>query len=111
MKNKLIIGGFIILAVALGIVVFLYLLEKSAREDAENKFAEEKKVALREQADSLNLEFVVKSLEFENKIIELSTREQEIKYIPYEKLRYIDRNVDAALDTIANYRFNQRAEN
>lgn len=107
MKNKLILGGFILMAIALGFSVFLYLLEKSAREDAENKFAEEKKVALRKQADSLNLEFDVKSVEFEEKITELSTREQEIKYIPYEKLRYIDRNVDAALDTISNYNYKE----
>lgn len=109
--NKLFGGIIVVLIIALGIVGVLYFNEKSAREEAQNAFAEEKKAALRELADSLNVEFNVKVEEFEAEITDLSNREQKIKYIPYEKLRYVDRNVDAALDTIAKYRFNQRTEN
>lgn len=108
MVNKILSIIVVVLLIAVGVIGFLYFTEKSLREDAENKFAEEKKLALRALTDSLNAEFTVKTVEFEGKITDLSNREQEIKYIPYEKLRYVDRNVDAALDTIAKYRFNSR---
>lgn len=107
MKNKLILVGFTILAAALCVSIFLFLKEKSARELADSKYAEEKKEALRQLTDSLNSVFDGKVVEFQMEIEELSNQEQQINYIPYEKLRYVDRNVDTALDTISNYTYKE----
>ena len=110
LKSKLITLTYIILLAALGVFIFLYLQEKSERLDAESRFAEEKKLALRnerelnqDKLDSLTvlLQFTAEALREE---------ELNIKYRPYEKLLYTDRTVDAALDTIAVYKFDSRTK-
>lgn len=101
----------LVLLIALGVFIFLYFTEKSDRLAAENKYAEEKKQALRELSDSLNIEFTNKAQKFQNEINYLSNLEQDIKYVPYEKIIYTDRSFDEALDVFANHPANRRTTN
>jgi len=109
MKNKLIITGFTILLIILGVFVFLYNTEKKDRLSAENKYAEEKKEALRKLSDSLNDTFEVKTNEFLLEINYLSNLEQKIKYIPYEKDVYPNRTLDDALDVHSKRKANSKS--
>jgi len=105
MKNKLIMAGYIILGCVLGLFIFLYYQEKADRLSAEEKFLHDKKIELREQRDK-SLHTIDSVLTILSKVSDsLRLEEKNIKYKPYEKLRYTDRNVDAALDTIAKYHF------
>jgi len=99
----------IVLIIAVGIFGFLYFTEKSDRLAAESTYADEKKEELRELADSLHTRFDAEITAFQSKIDYLSSIEQDIKYVPYEKLRYTDITVDTALDTIADYSFDSKS--
>ena len=109
MKTNLHTALYLILLIALGVFVFLYFAEKSERLSAEDKYAEEKKEALRNLSDSLNIEFNNKTEVFKTEIKYLSNLEKDIKYIPYEKTIYIDRSLDEALDVFSKHSANKRA--
>jgi hypothetical protein len=109
MKNKLILAGFVLLSITIGVFAFLYFTEKSARLSAEDKYAEEKKEALRNQADILHVEFETITNDLQSEIHYLSNLEQEIRYVPYEKAIYIDRSLDDAIIIHTNRKANKRA--
>mgnify|MGYP003637504649 CR=1 FL=1 len=105
-KDKLISIRIIVLLVGLGVFIFLYFNEKSERLLQESKFLKEHQKELRElrYKHLSSIDSISKVLK--NTYIELTIEQNNIKYKPYEKFRYIDRNVDAALDTISKYHFN-----
>lgn len=97
--NSLMIGAILLLGL-------LYYSERRGRLSAEQKFYQEKKEALRKQRDSAHKTIDSLTFSLEKTTDSLRIEEQNIKYRPYEKLMYVDRDVDSALDTIAKYRFN-----
>ena len=109
LKNKAILIGLTVLISAIIILLILWLktvrdLELKAVEVAKEKieFFEQEKVKKEILLDSLKSEF-------SKKIEQISNQEQKIKYVPYEKTKYIDRDVDAALDSISKYRYDTGA--
>jgi uncharacterized membrane protein len=109
--NKIYSFIIIVLLIALGIFVFLYRQEHADRLSEANKYANEKKKALREERDKRIFQVDSLTQVLDRTIQDLRYEEQNIKYKPYEKLRYTDRNVDAALDTISKYNFNSSSRN
>lgn len=110
MKNKLIITGFVLLLIALGVFIFLYNTEKKNRLSEEDKYAQEKKESLRKLSDSLNNSFEKKIVQFQSEIKYLSNLEQKIKYIPYEKDVYPNRTLDDALNVHARRKANTKSK-
>lgn len=105
-KDKIILIGLTTLLISLGVFVFLYLNEKSARIEAENRSDNNEKEYLRSLRDSLQNMFEYKILEFQIEVKKISKLEEEIKYIPYEKVVYPDRNLDDALIILSEHKNN-----
>lgn len=106
-KNKTILIVFGILILAIVGQFFLYKNQKSFLEQENLDLKEEKKVEIKKVRDSAFAkieEITISSKETFDSILNIS---QKIKYIPYEKLIYADRNLDDALDIISNYRYNE----
>lgn len=107
MKTKtilIIIGTLIIIIVA----QFFYFKIKTSDLEQENlDLVEDKKDELKQVRDSAFwkiTQLTIKSQITFDSILDIS---QEIKYIPYEKFIYADRNLDDALDIISNYKYNE----
>lgn len=110
MKNKLILSGFIILLLTVGVFAFLYYDTNSKLEEAQIQSKLDKKKALEELEKQYEEAIKLLNSEFLKLHEEYSNQEDNVKYIPYEKLLYVDRDVDTALDIIANYNFNSGAD-
>jgi predicted negative regulator of RcsB-dependent stress response len=105
MTNNVIKIIITILLILSGVFAFMYFVTNSKLEQAKSKNLKEKKEALRKLSKRKNFEIdsVIKSKNEEYKL--LLNLEQEIKYVPYEKLRYVDRDLDAALDVVSDYKY------
>ena len=107
MKTKTIL---IIIGILIIVIVGQYFYFKVKTSDLEQEnldLVEEKKVELKQVRDSAFVkieELTINSQIAFDSILEIS---QKIKYVPYEKFIYADRNLDDALDIISNYQYNE----
>ncbi len=110
MKTKTILILFSILIIIIGGQYFLYKSRNADKDQEILDLQEEKKTELKMVRDSAFFkieELTINSQITFDSILEIS---QEIKYIPYEKLIYADRNLDDALDIISDYKYNKTAK-
>jgi len=102
LKNILIIA---LLIIAVG----LFFYGKMVISDLNDKLdtaEDEKKEELQKVRDSA-FTVIDNNIEKSNrKIDSVLSLKDKIKYITYEKYYYTDRDLDSALDTIADYRYN-----
>lgn len=108
MKN---IHFYIIIALLLStsILGFVVVSKNKAISDCENKETVIEKDKIKKINDSILNLYQNKIKAYERKIDSLAKLKQQIKYVPYEKYYYSDRNVDTALDIISNYQYDTRA--
>ena len=106
MKTKTILIIIGILIIIIGGQYFLYKSQNADKDQEILDLIEDKKVELKKVRDSAF--FKIKELTINSQITFDSILEisQKIKYIPYEKLIYADRNLDDALDIISDYQYN-----
>jgi hypothetical protein len=106
LKNKIIlIVGAILLAVIV-VQYFIFKNQQSFLEQQNLDLQEERKTEIKMVRDSAFVkikELTISSQEKFDSILEIN---QEIKYIPYEKLIYFDRSLDDALDILSGYKYN-----
>lgn len=104
--NKL--KNYIIIALLISLIGLFFFFRIKVK-DLENKLdsgEQERKEQLQKVRDSAYRTIVKTVYESKIKIDSISKLKDKIKYIPYEKLLYADRDLDSALDTIAEYRYN-----
>lgn len=110
MKTKTILTIIGILIIIIVIQFFYFKSQNSFLVQQNLDLIEEKKVDLKKVRDSAFFkieELTANSQITFDSILEIS---QEIKYFPYEKLIYVNRSLDDALDIISNYRYNEPAK-
>lgn len=106
-KSKIGLYAIIVLLVALGGMYFYFQNKTSFLESENADLKEEKKNELKRVRDSIitrNDTLVVHSRKDFDSILRHNFK---IKYIPYEKLIYSDRDLDKALDVIQDYEYNK----
>ena len=92
------------LAIGLGIFCF-FQYRKIKKNEYKSNITEKKIDSLQKEKDSI-IDIYDQSIKKHlRKFDSLKSVKQQIRYIPYEKSYYYDRTLDAALDTIANYRY------
>lgn len=105
--NKFIRILLVLSLIALGVMFFIYRNSKLDYEKEISELKEARKEELKAVRDSafVQIESIVNRSR--TTYDSLLTINQEIKYVPYEKLRYVDRTIDDALDVIADYNYSK----
>jgi hypothetical protein len=105
-KNKIIlIVGAILLAVIV-VQYFIFKNQQSFLEQQNLDLIEGKKNELKKVRDSAFVHIEKLTISSKEKFDSILEINQEIKYIPYEKLIYFDRSLDDALDILSGYKYN-----
>ena len=96
---------YIILIAAVVILAVLYALERNSNLSIKDKKLVEEKKVLFTEIDSLEFDLI--SLKKKYNLLTDSLRKEElnIKYRPYEKIKYIDRTLDNAVVIIDSSKY------
>lgn len=105
MKTKVILIAFGVLVAVIVAQFFIYKSQKSFLEQENLELQQEKKEEIKKVRDSAFVKINDLTIDSQNKFDSILKISQKIKYIPYEKLIYPDRNLNDALDVISDYRY------
>ena len=89
----------------------LYMINRNEATNIELEYLDKikkEKIILR---DSLTLELKKNTKDIRDSISSILKQNPEVKYIPYEKTRYKDRNVDSAIYVLRRARHNIQLRN
>jgi hypothetical protein len=111
MKNKILIGLFAILTIGIVAQYFIYKNEVSFLEQENLDLLEEKKTDLKKVRDSAFVKINEITVNSKNRFDSIANIPPIIKWYPYEKPIFINRDVDSALDIISRYNYNSEKSN
>lgn len=94
-----------ILLISSGVFAFMYFTTDSKLENELSKGLDQKVKDLKREAELKDNQMVTIITNFNTRIQDLSDRADNIKYVPYEKLLYVDRDVNTAMDVISSYNY------
>ena len=107
MTNKII--AFMVFLIFGFLVAYIFILNNKL-EKLENEFDERRKKEIQLLEEQKNREFKNLIEIFSDSITDLKNQSEKIKYIPYEKAYYMDRDVDTALDVISEDSYDSRSD-